>query len=76
MVREPPPPVPTLGEIRHSTPWLWLNCPARRHYHPIALAPLIIRWGRTYRATYYAAQPAAHAVATKAPYLRIRAGPV
>jgi len=37
--------VPSLGEIRRNTPWLWLNCPACRHYRPIALAPLIIRWG-------------------------------
>jgi len=43
--RSKPPPVPTLGEIRENTPWLWLNCPACRHYRPIALAPLIIRWG-------------------------------
>ena len=37
--------VHSLGEIRRNTPWLWLNCPACRHYRPIALAPLIIRWG-------------------------------
>jgi len=43
--RSPLPQVPTIGELRHNTPWLWLNCPACRHYRPIALAPLIIRWG-------------------------------
>jgi hypothetical protein len=42
--RSEPPPVPTLGEIRRNTPWLWLNCPACRNYRPIALTPLIIRW--------------------------------
>jgi len=39
------PPVPTMGQLRRSTPWLWLNCPACKHYRSIALAPLIIRWG-------------------------------
>src|ERR1700752_3777173 len=38
---------PTLAEMRHAAPWLWLwcrnvNC---RHKEPMALAPLIIRWG-------------------------------
>jgi len=40
-------PRPTLAEIRRAAPWLWLWCRNFhcRHKGPIALAPLIIRWG-------------------------------
>ena len=46
-VRLPPEPIPTLGELRRETCWLWLNCSRFecRHSAPAALAPLIIRWG-------------------------------
>jgi len=38
---------PTLAEMRQGAPWLWVwcrnvNC---RRKSPMALAPLIIRWG-------------------------------
>ncbi|MEX2126921.1 MAG: hypothetical protein WD871_01585 [Xanthobacteraceae bacterium] len=45
--KEPLPPVPTLGELRRTSCWFWVHC--RRidchHRAPIALVPLIIRWG-------------------------------
>jgi hypothetical protein len=48
--RHPIGPIPTLGQLRRDTPWLWVYCTAgiRRncvHKAPMALAPLIIRWG-------------------------------
>lgn len=40
------PSVPTLGEMRQSAPWLWLNCAAGcGHHRAVALTPFIIRWG-------------------------------
>lgn len=40
------PTVPTLGDLRRSAPWLWMNCAAGcGHYRPGALAPFIIRYG-------------------------------
>jgi hypothetical protein len=42
----PRPPAPTLGDLRRSAPWLWINCAAGcGHYRPVALAPFIIRYG-------------------------------
>jgi len=40
--------VPTLGQIHRPPGWLWLICdryPPCLHRAPVALAPLIIRWG-------------------------------
>jgi hypothetical protein len=42
------PPVPTLGQLRTQTCWLWLCClNGQRCWHsaPAALAPFLIRWG-------------------------------
>lgn len=40
--------VPTLGQLRRSSAWLWLNCAAGcGHHRPVALAPFIIRWGES-----------------------------
>jgi hypothetical protein len=38
---------PTLEQMRQSAPWLWVNCTNARCLHkaPMALVPLIIRWG-------------------------------
>jgi hypothetical protein len=38
---------PTLEEMRQAAPWLWLWCRNVhcRHKGPMALVPLIIRWG-------------------------------
>jgi hypothetical protein len=38
---------PTLEEMRKSTPWLWVHCANSRCLRtvPMALTPLIIRWG-------------------------------
>ena len=43
--RSKPPPVPTLGGLRRTTPWLRLDCLVCKHYRPVALAPFIIRCG-------------------------------
>ena len=46
--REPPPKrVPTIAEIRRDTPWVWAYCAGHKCHHqePIALVPLMIRWG-------------------------------
>lgn len=43
--REPPPPVPTLGQLRRTACWLWLYCNGCGRGVPVALAPFIIRWG-------------------------------
>ena len=41
------PPVPTLGQLHREPRWLWVHCAnwQCRHSAPMALAPLIIRWG-------------------------------
>jgi len=47
MPNRPDKPRPTLAQMRQAAPWLWLwcrNCHCR-HKAPIALTPLIIRWG-------------------------------
>ncbi len=42
-------PVATLGELHRPPGWLWVHCtrfaPICQHKAPIAIAPLIIRWG-------------------------------
>jgi hypothetical protein len=43
--RSPPPPVPTLAEIRRASCWVWLYCNGCGRGVPTALAPFIIRWG-------------------------------
>lgn len=41
-----PPPVPSLGQLRKSAPWLRMFCAAGcGHHRSVALAPFIIRWG-------------------------------
>src|SRR5262245_14760642 len=42
-------PVPTLGQLRQDSCWLWVNCERWGcfHYAPMAIAPLIIWWGET-----------------------------
>src|SRR5260370_37048385 len=43
--RAEPGPVPTLGQLRRETCWLWLYCRTCGRGVPAALAPFIIRWG-------------------------------
>jgi hypothetical protein len=45
--RELAPPVPTLAELRSSSPWVWVYCRQNdcTHKAPMAFVPLIIRWG-------------------------------
>ena len=47
--RGPPGPVPTLGRLQQDVAgkWLWVWCAAYGcpHRAPMAIAPLIIRWG-------------------------------
>lgn len=40
-------PIPTLADIRKNTPWVWVWCnnPECFRKAPMALTPLIIRWG-------------------------------
>jgi hypothetical protein len=47
MPREPQTAPPTLEQMRRSAPWLWVRCtnPNCRHRSPMALTPVIIRWG-------------------------------
>jgi hypothetical protein len=42
--RSKPGPIPTLGQMRRQTCWLWLYCRAFARSAPVALAPFIIRW--------------------------------
>jgi hypothetical protein len=41
--------VATLGELHHPPGWVWVHCtryvPLCQHRAPMALAPLVIRWG-------------------------------
>jgi hypothetical protein len=45
--RHPPGPVPTLEELSRGMSWVWVNCARHGCWHsaPMALVPLIIRWG-------------------------------
>ena len=42
-------PVATLGQLHRPPGWVWVHCtryvPLCQHRAPMALAPLIIRWG-------------------------------
>ena len=37
--------VPTLGELRKSSSWVWVWCERCQHHAPMAYVPLMIRWG-------------------------------
>jgi hypothetical protein len=37
--------VPTLGELRKSSSWVWVYCEKCLHHAPVAFVPLMIRWG-------------------------------
>lgn len=40
------PPVPTLGQLRRESSWLWINCAAGcGHHRAVAVVPFIIRYG-------------------------------
>jgi hypothetical protein len=45
--RAPAPPIPTLDELQRGQSWWWVHCSGTDCWHaaPIALAPLVIRWG-------------------------------
>ena len=43
--RQPPGPRPTLAQMHKSHPWLWVWCDRCHHHAPMAVTPLIIRWG-------------------------------
>ena len=47
MRRDPLPPPPTLAQLRQHYCWVWVIWPRRECLRraPMALAPLIIRWG-------------------------------
>jgi hypothetical protein len=40
-----PGPRPTLGQLQRSHCWTWLYCEKCLHHAPMALVPLMIRWG-------------------------------
>jgi hypothetical protein len=42
---QPPGPRPTLVELQRSHCWIWVYCEKCLHHAPMALVPLIIRWG-------------------------------
>jgi hypothetical protein len=42
---QPPGPRPTLGQLQRSHRWTWVYCEKCLHHAPMALVPLIIRWG-------------------------------
>jgi hypothetical protein len=48
-MRRAPTPVATLGDLHRPPGWLWVHCtrfdPICQHKAPLAIAPLIIRWG-------------------------------
>jgi hypothetical protein len=45
--RRPPEPTQSLRAAHDAYPWWWVNCTSPRctHRAPMALAPLMIRWG-------------------------------
>jgi hypothetical protein len=43
--RQPPGPRPTLGDLQRSHCWTWVYCEKCLHHAPMALVPLMIRWG-------------------------------
>jgi hypothetical protein len=38
-------PIPTLGDLQRTTPWVWLWCERCQHHAPLACAVAVIRWG-------------------------------
>src|SRR5262245_12929913 len=38
-------PVPTLLDMHRTAPWLWVHCERCQHGTPMAIVPLLIRWG-------------------------------
>jgi hypothetical protein len=38
-------PIPTLGDLQHTTPWIWLWCERCQHHAPLACAVAVTRWG-------------------------------
>ena len=47
-MRSVPPPIPTLGELHEPPGWFWVICGRFGfcfHKAPMAIAPLVIRWG-------------------------------
>ena len=42
-----PGPMPTLDDLQRESRWVWVNCARHGCWHrsPMALAPLVIRWG-------------------------------
>jgi hypothetical protein len=43
--RQPTGPRPTIAELQRSHCWTWVYCEKCLHHAPMALVPLIIRWG-------------------------------
>jgi hypothetical protein len=43
--RQPPGPRPTIAELQRSHCWTWVYCEKCLHHAPMALVPLMIRWG-------------------------------
>jgi hypothetical protein len=43
--KRPPGPRPTLAQLHKGHCWLWLWCERCQHHAPMAVTPLIIRWG-------------------------------
>jgi hypothetical protein len=43
--RQPAGPRPTLADLQRSHCWTWVYCEKCLHHAPMALVPLIIRWG-------------------------------
>lgn len=38
-------PIPSLGELQRTTPWVWLHCERCQYHAPLACAVAVIRWG-------------------------------
>src|SRR5262245_44330480 len=43
--RQPPGPRPTLTDLQRSHCWTWVYCEKCLHHAPMALVPLMSRWG-------------------------------
>ena len=68
--------VPTLAELRESSPWFWLYCEKCGHRAAVAFVPLMIRWGADASATSYGEAPSAQRAVTEARRCSIRVGSV
>jgi hypothetical protein len=42
---QPAGPIPTLGDLQRTTPWVGLWCERCQHHAPLACAAAVIRWG-------------------------------